>query len=252
MSSFRLVLFGLVLLVGGAAFAAVSFSTYREDERLDAKGQTVQGEVVGGRTTTRRRGGKTYKVDLVYGPTAAMPGRGTHRKEFTVSSAQYAEADRTGELPVAFLPDDLGVARVRPHRNNALPMGLGELACLAGAGMLGFLVYRLTRRATPAPAGGTYPPPGGSGYPPAGGYPPPGTYPPQGSHQPPPYPAGGAYPAAGTYPPAADNPFDAPAAPTPPTPTPGVPPVPGGLPPIPPAAGGFGAVPPPPYTLPPR
>ena len=224
MSSFRLILIGLVLLVGGAVFIVVAVNQKNEDARLSADGQTVQADVVGVSRTTRRRGGKSYKVDLAY---ASEDGRVRHTKQFSVSSSEYDRAQNTQTLPVTFLPSDPTVARVGGPRNTTLGMGIGAAGILIGGGMLAWFVKRLKAGSGPQVAT-------------VGGMPPP-QYPPGGAPQ---YPPGGLPPIPpGGMPPG----MPPPGMPPPGMPPQGMPPIPPGLPPHGPAGG-----PPPPYSLPPR
>lgn len=161
MSNWRLILIGLALLVGGAVFAAIAVNQRNEDQRLAAEGDTVQGNVVSTSQSRRRRGGKSYKVDVAY---VSTDGRVRHEKEFKVSSSEHARAEEQGTIPVTFLPSDPAVARIGGPRNTGLGLGVGAVMILAGGGVLAWFAKRLRTSSAPtvATVGGPSPPyPGG-------------------------------------------------------------------------------------------
>jgi hypothetical protein len=141
MSKARLILIGIVLLVVGGVFAYIGIRNNGEDNRLDAGGQTVEGRVVDGRETVRRRGGRSYYLDVAY---ATTDGRVRHQKEFSVSKKVYEGAANNPAVSVTFLPSDPNVARIGGRRDNAIGMGIGAVAGLGGLGMLVFGILKQT------------------------------------------------------------------------------------------------------------
>ena len=142
MFSGRLIWIGIVLVIAGVIMFGVGVTNYFEDNRLDAEGKTVQGEVVGGHSSVRRRGGRSYKLEVAYGDAGAR----RHRKEFSVSSSVFERAEQSPTVNVTYLPAEPQVARIGDRRDNAFGMGIGSVLFVAGGGCIAWLVAR--RRGT--------------------------------------------------------------------------------------------------------
>ena len=161
MSNTRLVLAGILLPAVGIFMLFATFKGQRENDRLDADGMSVTGQVVGGEESRRRRGGRSYKLDVTY---ASPDGRVRNEKQFSVPKEIYEQSAVGGEVPVTFLMADPGVARVGERRDSAFGFIVGPILVLVGAGILAYLIRRRTRdraaQSQPGPAGAaTWSPP---------------------------------------------------------------------------------------------
>lgn len=118
----------------------VTFKANRENDRLDAEGVTVVGEIVGGEESRRPGRGRSYKLEVTY---SSEDDRVRNQKRFSVAKDVYAQAGTGGEVPVTFLPSDPDVARVGERRDSAFGFVAGPVMVLVGAGIL---VYAVRRR----------------------------------------------------------------------------------------------------------
>lgn len=142
MSNTRLVLGGILLLVIGVFLMVVTFRAQRENDRLDAEGVRVVGEIVGGEEARGRRGRKTYKLDVTY---ASEDGRVRNQKTMTVPKEVYEQTGVGGEIPVTFILGEPDVARVGERRDSAFGYIGGPVMMLIGGVMLAFFVRRRAR-----------------------------------------------------------------------------------------------------------
>ena len=155
----RLFLAGIGMPIVGIILLAVSINRSREDDRLDAAGETVPGRVVGGHETYRRRGGRSYTLDVAY---QSKDGRVSHRRSFSVPKTVYEQAGQQDFVRVTFLPAEPNVARVGGRRDNGVGMGIGAVLLVGGVGLLAYFFLKRKRGQTGPPVPG----PGGTGGPP--------------------------------------------------------------------------------------
>lgn len=152
MSDGRPILAGVIFLGVGIFMLVATLKGRRENNRLDAEGVTVVGQVVGGEEFRRRRGGRNFKLEVAY---SSPDGAVRRQKTLPVSKETYEQAG--GEVPVTFLPSDPDVARVGERRDSALGLVAGPVMALVGAAMLVAGVRRRLRgaasRAESDPAG---------------------------------------------------------------------------------------------------
>lgn len=154
MSDGRPILAGVVFLGVGIFMVVATLKARRENNRLDAEGVTVVGQVVGGDEVRRRRGGRNYKLEVAY---SSPDGAVRRQKTLPVSKEMFEQAGGGGEVPVTFLLSDPDVARVGARRDSAFGFVAGPVMALVGAGMLVAGVRRRMRgaasRAESDPAG---------------------------------------------------------------------------------------------------
>ena len=162
MASVKRVLIIIALLVIGLAMLGFGVREYGRSARLDKEGVKAEGQVLDGREKRGRRGGKSYSVDVAYGPGGARPN---NEKTFSVSKEQYAQAERTGVIAIEYLPADPDVARVVGRSSaNWLLIAIGAIMTLVAVGMTAFaLRSRSSGSATAYTAPASYPPGGYAG-----------------------------------------------------------------------------------------
>jgi hypothetical protein len=144
----RPILAGVILSGVGIFMLVATLKGYRENNRLDADGVTVAGQIVGGEESRRRRGGRNYKLDVAY---SSADGLVRHQKPLPVSKETFEQAGGGGggEVPVTFLLSDPDVARVGARRDSALGFVAGPVMALVGAAMLVAGVRRRMRGGAP-------------------------------------------------------------------------------------------------------
>jgi hypothetical protein len=133
----RLKLAAIIALVVGPCLAFVGFKEKQRIEKIEKNGVEVAGVPMGGEMRKGRKGGKTYKLQVIYPDTKG----GSKTNEFKVTRA-FFESISTGDqitvetVPVKLLadqPDEAIIVGGSDDDRLMFPVGIGAFL-LGGVG----------------------------------------------------------------------------------------------------------------------
>ncbi len=138
-----------ICIVGGAALTVAGFLQNGLSARVAAEGVVAKAEVVAHKTIDGRRGSKTLKLVVTYGPDGAGP---KVTKEFKASQALFDRVGDGEEVDVRYLPSDPSASELVGEEETAVAqIGPGVLVGLFGV-IASYFVYRKRAVAQPSTA----------------------------------------------------------------------------------------------------